>query len=426
MSEAQQTISTSPATWSGTVSDAEQPKPPYKVGMALALVTFLWLGPYLGVNAVLLPAKVATIAPNSKATIIAVLSTSAMVVATLANIVFGALSDLTRTKWGRRTPWIIAGSIACCIMLFVISSVTTVGPLIVTWCVYQLFLNAIVAPSIAVLADRTAPKNRGKITSIYALGYSVGLYGGQTIGAQFLNNVTAGFAVMAVFTLIAGPVGAVMMKEQSSLGMPKGHFDVHMLLAHFSFPMHKCRDYYLALFGKFLIISANFAISGYQLYILTDYMKQSSGKTAEFVSIISLSLMVTALIMSACAGPISDRIGRRKLPVIVASVFIAAGVFIPFLSPQPWTMIVYGIVAGIGMGSYNAVDQALNIEVLPDPNTAAKDLGILNLANTGGQVLGPVLAATLISAFGYQAIFPMATVCALCGAVLVSMIRSVK
>lgn len=412
--------------WSGTVTDREQPNPPYKVGFALALVTFLWLGPYLGVNAVLLPAKIAKIAPNDKATIIAVLSTSAMIVATLANIIFGALSDLTRTKWGRRTPWIIAGSIACCVMLFVISSVTSVTMLIVTWCIYQLFLNAIVAPSIAILADRTAPKNRGKITSIYALGYSIGLYGGQTIGAQFLSNISAGFVVMALLTLVAGPLGAILIKEQSSLNMPKKSLDGKMILSHFSFPMHNCRDYYLALFGKFLIISANFAISGYQLYILTDYMKTNPGQTSELVSVISLSLMVTALVMSACAGPVSDKIGRRKLPVIVASLFIAAGVFMPFISPQPWTMIVYGIVAGIGMGAYNAVDQALNIEVLPDPNTAAKDLGILNLANTGGQVLGPVLAAMLISVFGYHAIFPMATVCALLGAVLVSMIRSVK
>ncbi|PLS31948.1 MFS transporter [Bifidobacterium margollesii] len=412
--------------WSGTITDEQQPKPPYKVGVALALVTFLWIGPYLGVQAVLLPAKVAVIAPESKTAVVALLSTSAMIVATIANIIFGALSDLTRTRWGRRTPWIVLGSIACCIMLFVVNATTTVTALVVAWCVYQLFLNAIVAPSIAILSDRTAPKNRGVITSIYALGYSIGLYGGQTIGAQFLDKVSTGIAAMAILTLIAGPLGAVMMREQSSLGMPKKAFTVSMFMEHFSFPMHHARDYYLALCGKFLIVSANFAISGYQLYILTDYMKQDSSQTAKFVSIISLSLMVTAIVMSACAGPISDRIGRRKLPVIIASMCIAIGAIIPFFSAQPWTMIAYGVIAGIGMGAYNAVDQALNIEVLPDPNTAAKDLGILNLANTGGQVLGPVLAATLISAVGYHAIFPMAAACALIGAVLVSLIRSVK
>lgn len=412
--------------WSGTVTDEEQPKPPYRVGVALALVSFLWIGPYLGVQAVLLPSKVAVIAPSSKESVIAILSTSAMIVAALANIVFGALSDLTRSRWGRRTPWIVFGSIACAVMLIVVNMANTVVLLVLAWCIYQLFLNAIVAPSIAILSDMTAPRNRGVITSIYALGYSIGLYGGQIIGAQFLNKVTAGFIVMALLTLIAGPVGALGMREQSSLDMPKSGFDMHMVIDHFSFPVHHARDYYLALCGKFLIVSANFAISGYQLYILTDYMKQDSSQTSRLVSMISLCLMVTAIVMSAVAGPIADRIQRRKLPVVIASLFIAVGVFIPFLDNHPWTMIAYGVIGGIGMGTYNAVDQALNIEVLPNPDSAAKDLGILNLANTGGQVLGPVLSATLISAFGYQAIFPALTVCALGGAVLVGLIKSVK
>lgn len=414
------------STWTGTVQDSEQPKPPYKVGVALALVTFLWLGPYLGVNAVLLPAKVAGIAPSSKATVIALLSTSAMIVATLANIIFGALSDLTRTKWGRRTPWIIVGSVASCIMLTTLNAVSTVAGLVIVWCVYQLFLNAIVAPSIAVLSDSTAPKHRGKITSIYALGYSIGLYGGQAIGSQFLTHVDVGITAMAILTLIAGPLGAILMHEQSSLAMPKKEFSWNTILRNFVFPLQNCRDYYLALFGKFLIISANFAISGYQLYILTDYMKLDDAGTATYVAAIAMIMMVTAIVMSACAGPISDKIGRRKLPVIIASLCIAVGAFMPFITAAPWTMLAYAVIAGIGMGSYNAVDQALNIEVLPDPNTAAKDLGILNLANTGGQILGPVLAASLIAAFGYHAIFPMASICAILGAILVGLIRSVR
>ncbi|MCI1676092.1 MAG: MFS transporter [Ancrocorticia sp.] len=414
------------SAWCGTIANDQQPRPPYRVGVALALGTFLWLGPYLGVNAVLLPARVAEISPDSKATVIALLSTSAMIVATIANIIFGALSDLTRSRFGRRTPWIIAGSIASAAMLLVVNTATSVGLLVIYWCIYQLFLNAIVAPLIAVIADRTAPRHRGVITSMYALGYSIGLYGGQTIGAQFLDKVGAGFVMMAVLTLIAGPVAAILMREESSAHMPKKKFDGTMLLENFSFPRHGARDYYHALFGKFLIISANFAISGYQLYILTDYMSQDESGASHYISVISICLMVTALIASAAAGPISDKIERRKLPVIVSSVLIAIGALTPFFANKPWTMIVYGVVAGLGMGMYNAVDQALNIEVLPNPDTAAKDLGILNLANTGGQILGPVLAATFISAIGYQAVFPMAALFAVLGAVLVGLIRSVK
>ena len=57
----------------------------------------------MGVNVVLLPAKTALLAGDGKASVVAVLSTSAMIVAAIANIIFGALSDLTRSRFGRRS-----------------------------------------------------------------------------------------------------------------------------------------------------------------------------------------------------------------------------------------------------------------------------------------------------------------------------------
>ena len=153
---------------------------------------------------------------------------------------------------------------------------------------------------------------------------------------------------------------------------------------------------------------------------------QSADGAKHYVSVISMCMMVTAIAMTVIAGPISDRIGSRKIPVIVCSLLVAVGSIIPFFSNDPKMMIAYALVAGTGMGAYNAVDQALNVEVLPSKDTAAKDLGILNLANTGGQVLGPVLAATLINMFGYHALFPLAAVCSLLGALLIVFIKSVK
>ncbi|GAF41176.1 hypothetical protein JCM14202_3104 [Agrilactobacillus composti DSM 18527 = JCM 14202] len=97
--------------WQDTIQDDQQPKAPIKIGLATGLGALLWLGPYLGVNAVLLPAKVQQVAPSDKAQIVALLASAAMIVATLANIIIGGLSDLIRSRWGRRTPWIIAGSV---------------------------------------------------------------------------------------------------------------------------------------------------------------------------------------------------------------------------------------------------------------------------------------------------------------------------
>lgn len=407
-------------------TDDDQTRVPVRIGVALALGCFLWLGPYLGVNAVLLPARVAEIAPQEKTGVVALLATVAMIVATIANVLIGAFSDLTRSRWGRRAPWLIVGSIGSAVMLLVVGRAESVGQLVLSWAVYQVFLNAIVAPLLAVISDRIAPRHRGTISSIYAFGYSAGLYGGQIIGAQFLDGLWVGFIVLAALTLLSGPVAVLLLREPSSRDLPRRTLSKAMLLDSFSLPRHDCRDYYLALFGKFLIISATFAISGYQLYILTDYMRLGEGSTAGYISSIATILMVTALVMSAVSGPVSDRIGRRKLPVVVAGVLVAIGVLVPAISASPWTMLVYAVIAGVGMGAFNAVDQALNVEVLPNQDTAAKDLGVLNLANTGGQIVGPIVAAAAISAIGYQAMFPLAALLALVGCGLILMIRRVR
>jgi len=83
-----------------------------------------------------------------------------------------------------------------------------------------------------------------------------------------------------------------------------------------------------------------------QLDILTDYMGLTPTKASAIIATAALLTLVTAL----SSGPISDRIERRKLPVVAASLIIAARTIVPFLAAKPWTMLIYAAVAGFGFG----------------------------------------------------------------------------
>lgn len=413
--------------WSPTTPNSEQKKFPTKIVIGLAIGAFCWIVAYLGSVSVLLPARIAELAGDgNKAAIVALNSTISMIVATLANIIIGAFSDLTRSKFGRRTPWIFIGAFGSFFSLIMLGRVTTVTALVVTWAIYQIFLNSIIAPLLATLADRVAPKYRGSAASSYAVGIGIGTGLGQVIGAQFLGHVGNGFIIMGVLTLVAAPAAAIFFREASSLPMPKKKFDASMVWQNFSFPTKNCRDYYLALFGKFFIISAKFAVQGYILYILTDYLLMEQSSAATYISITALIITGTGIGMAFIAGPLVDKTGRTKLFVIISALLIALGVFLPFTSPTAVMIVLYSVIAGLGLGMFNAVDQALNIAVLPNPETTAKDLGVLNLASTGGQIAGPLLAAAVITAVGYHALFAAAAICALLGAALFLMIKSVK
>ncbi|MCW3778858.1 MFS transporter [Levilactobacillus namurensis] len=409
-----------------TPNDAQQKKFPVRTAIALGVGVVLWLGPYLALVGVLVPQQVAKINPGQKTEIIALMSTCAMIVSTIANIVEGALSDRTRSRWGRRTPWIVLGSVGTAICILFWGKSVTAWQVILSDSIYMIFLNMIVAPLIAVIADRTSPKYRGTISSVYALGSAAGQYGGQAFASLFLPVPYTGFIVMAVLTLFSGPLAAIILREKSTKDMPVEKVTIKNFSQNFAFPTKGAMDFYLALFGKLAIQTASFAISGYQLYILTDYIKLHGGKLQSYVTLISMILMVTAIVLCIFAGPLSDKIGKRKVPVIFAGGLIAVGSLVPMFSTKPWVMLAYAAIVGIGMGMYNSVDQALNIEVLPDPKTAAKDLGLLNMANNGGQVFGPIFSAAIIGIVGYRGIFPLACAMAVIGSVLIIFIKKVK
>lgn len=410
------------------VTDTEQPKIPVKIGIALSIGALLWLSGYLGTLTVLLPAKIAIIDNSQKATLLATVSSMAMVVATLANIILGALSDMTRSFLGRRTPWLLLGSVGAGVMLLCLTRAETLSSILIIWLIYQVFLNCIVAPMVAIIADKVAPRHRGVISSFYAVGISIGLYGGTFIAARYIGNINGGLLIMAAMTLLSGIVCSALIKEGSSSHFQKISFDLKSLLQNFTPPIHDCRDYYLALVGKMMMVTGTSVISGLLLYILMDYsgLKAGSEEIKYYLSTISVIMMVAGIAMAASAGYIADRIGFIKLPVVFTCLITTLGLFFPFLNSQPWTLLVYAALAGMGYGAFQSVDQALNVAVLPNTEHAAKDLGILNLSNTVGQILGPVFAATAISFYGYKLIFPIAGVLSMGGAILIMLIRKVK
>lgn len=400
---------------------------PYRLGFGLLFGLLGWLVPYLGVNSTLLPAKIQQIAPNQKVQIVAMLATIAMVVATIANIIEGALSDRTVSRWGKRNPWIILGMFTTIICFFFLTKVTTIRGIILNWSLFQVALNLMVAPIVAFIADKAPKKYRGGVSAFYGVGMNVGTPVGTMIASRYITNINNGIYVFVVFEVIFTVIGLLLVGDGSNKGEKVKKLHGSELLEAFIFPIHgDVKDFYLAVFGKLLFVSAEFVVTGYQLYIFTDYMKLSSANATHNLSVMSLILLITGVAFAIIGGPLADRFHSLKLLVAISTVTMGVGVAIPAIDPAPWTMFVYAALCGTAMGMYMSVDQALNVAVLPNPDNAAKDLGIVNLANSLGQVFGPIMASIIIGAAGYRMMFPAAGIMCLVGAILILMIKKVR
>jgi MFS family permease len=144
--------------------------------------------------------------------------------------------------------------------------------------------------------------------------------------------------------------------------------------------------------------------------------------------VLILTLLYTAgvVVTAMAGGVVSDRLGRRKALVAVGSaVMAAASLLLTFWHTWPVAMGAAALL-GLGFGLYIAVDQALITQVLPRAGDRAKDLGVINIANSAPQVLGPALAAPIVAyAGGYAGLYLTSTVVTVLGGVLVWKIRSV-
>jgi hypothetical protein len=84
-------------------------------------------------------------------------------------------------------------------------------------------------------------------------------------------------------------------------------------------------------------------------------------------------------------------------------------------------------MSAAAFGVYLAVDQALIVRVLPLGDNAGRDLGIMNIANAGPQIIAPVLAGAVVGASGdYQVVFVIMIVSTALGAASTAFIKGAR
>lgn len=137
-------------------------------------------------------------------------------------------------------------------------------------------------------------------------------------------------------------------------------------------------------------------------------------------------MLILGILMGFIAGPISDKLKILKLPVGLSTIFLGIGAISLFIYPNLNGVLIYAFTAGIGMGIWNSLDNLLNLKVIPDKNRIAFFLGIYNLGNTITQALAPIIAAFVISVFGFSAIFIVSLIFATMGGIAILSIGSVK
>lgn len=394
------------------------------------LFSFGWMCGLTIISMALMPLMLKDLAPGNHDAVFGIANSFSAIFSLLGNLIVGNLSDRTKTIFGKRSPWIFGGSFVTGLAAFGIYYSPNAVVLTILWCLTMVGLNMMIAPIVATLSDRIPLSQRATMSACIAAGTLIGQSVGNLIGARMLGHVFVGFILAGVISCLSGLVTLTIWprekstKEVTTLVPEKG--SLKKLLESFR-PPRNAPDFYRAFFGRTLMILSYYMIVNYQLYLLQDYVGLSVKEVTATMSLMALLNLCFAGLASAISGPVSDRLGRRKFPVVLATAVVVIAYSVPLFVPTAIGMCVFSAVAGFGYGVYSSIDQALNVDVLPSQETAGKDLGILNIATTLGQMIGPLVTSVIVTVLmGYKMVFPIAILFALLSCYFIMRIKSVK
>ncbi|MGW5741885.1 MFS transporter [Amycolatopsis sp. NPDC003861] len=386
----------------------------------------LWLGVYAPIQ-VLLPKQAELLDAVNKETVLGVVMGFGAAVALIANPAIGLLSDRTCSRFGRRHPWTVAGAIVAAVGLGVLALAPTVVVMIVGWCLVQGGLNGMLAALMAALPDRVPVQQLAVVGGLVGIAQMLGTVLGAVVVVVVLGmaGLPPAYAVCAGIVVI-GAAFFVLRTPDARLPIEaRPPWVLRQVLRDFWVSPRKYPDFAWAWSCHFMINLGNAFGTLYLLFFLQDAVHYPDPENG---LLIMMALYGVALVGGAVlAGHFSDKSGRRKPYVLVASGVMALAALLLVLW-QSWPVaLAASPLLGVGFGAYMAVALAMLTQVLPAAQNRAKDFGIINIANSLPQVVAPLVTPLVLAYLGgYPGLFAASAIATLLAAVLVLRVKAVR
>lgn len=375
------------------------------LGMSIAVLTPIQI---------LLPSQIQNIDPVHKVFNLGWITTVAAIVSIVVCPIAGALSDRTASRFGRRRPWVLGSAVVVAAGLILLGGTHSILLVAIWWMVVQAGTNAMYAALTAAVPDRVPVRQRGVVSAFVGLPVPLALIIGSFLVSTVVTGQYGGYLLLAVLMMV--------------LILPFV-FDRTDAPARYE-PVRRERvrppaDIVWAFGCRFAIQLANAVGTLYLLYYLRDVIHRANAVQSLFllISIYTGAILLTSVI----AGWWSDRTNRRKPFVIVSSIVVASSMVVLGLGHTWHVAMIAAVLLGTGYGIYLAVDNALITQVLPTAANRGRDLGVVNLANTGPQAVAPALAGVVITELGgYTTLYLLAGAVAVIGAMLIQPVRGLR
>ena len=348
--------------------------------------------------------------------------------AMFANPFFGRMSDRTTSRFGMRRPWMVIGVLGGSVGTFVVAVAPSIGVVLVGWCIAQLFFNALLSALVAVLPDKVPVTQRGRVAGVLGICLPIASVTGTYLVQLFSPNTLAMFMAPCALGGVLVLIFAARLNDRHLAPADKPPWSLREFAGSFFVnprknptsrgcsPAGSCSSWPTRSSPPTRPITCS------------SMSAAPRDEVPRRVFIGTLVMSTVVVVASLLGGWLSDLAGRRKVFVGAASAVFGLAMFVIAVATGFEGFLVGMAIAGLGFGLYMAVDLALVADVLPDPGSAAKDLGVMNIAGALPSAVAPALAPAILamSSGSYGVLYAVAGLCAVVGAAAVLRVKRVR
>ena len=381
-------------------------------------VSIYWLGLSFFWGALLtlvLPDRIEQLFPADKDRVLSLVASAGAAVATVAQVFFGAWSDTSRHRAGRRRPFLLIGTLGACATILFFPGARSLWALLTVFLLVQFWINLASGPYQGLMPDLIAARKHGTAASWMGAASIVGRIGGPIAAsvllrpelqswlaprAPWLHRLGDNIGLNSLtLVFIAVLLGALILTLFSARETPLDATAPRVGIGQtiegiLRVPLKPYPSFVWLLISRLGIMLGVYTVSFCLLYYIRDTLGfQSESASLRVLTNFLLISTLTGIIGTIPAGILSDRIGKKPILYFANTICMASGLAFALSHDLTLAYIAAGIF-GAGYGAFAAVDWALACNLLP-PDSPAKYLGIWGVSDTLSQVVAPLLAGPL-------------------------------
>ncbi|WP_313446154.1 MFS transporter [Brevundimonas sp.] len=410
----------------GEVSNRSQTR---RTSLVLAAYLVLFLAAFIGLAPlfqIVAPLHAAALDAGGKTEILSRAMVWGALTAAVANIAMGAISDRTRSRFGRRRPWIALGSVLTVLSYVGIWRSSTPGEFVWALVGFQLAFNVLMAPLSAVFADRVPILLRSTVSAMLGLSYPLAVALGSSLMALGPQYEPGRLALLASILLIAAAFFLIVFDEPSSERQPIAPSSQTggsgSLLAPF-----RSRNFATVWTGRLLIATGYALVSIYLLYFVSDAVGWPGRTPERSHAVLTAVAFLSVVIIASLLAMFGTRISRRQPIALAGAVALCVATVALAIAPS-WTVVVFAFaIYGLGQGAYGSVEMGLMADALPTQDNRGRDMGLNNLAVALPQAMAPI-AALILERVGFdiRGLYVAAAACFAAAAAVMTLFRSAR